>query len=125
MDTTQLLTQYANAAAVSTAINNHYGGGGCAFGGILSNAWTNYFNIKYNALGYPSAITPSPSTSVQFRIAAVKPKIIDTTSATSIFSSIDSFRSNLTATSASMTAINNLTDPTYGMLAGLNCKLFG
>jgi hypothetical protein len=59
------------------------------------------------------------------RIANVKSQINDTTIPASVFASIDSFRGQLNTVSSSLSGISTLTDPTYGMLAGLNCKLFG
>ena len=50
---------------------------------------------------------------------------INTTTAGSVFASIDQFRGVLNTVSTGMTSISSLTDPTYGMLAGLNCKIFG
>lgn len=90
MDTTQLLAQYANSGAVSSNVNGKYGAG-CAFGGVLANLWTNYFDKKYAILGYPS-IMVSRANTVQDRIKTTKPKIIDITISTSAFKSIDNFR---------------------------------
>ncbi len=58
------------------------------------------------------------------RLGAVTPTIIGA-GATSVFSSIDAFKLQLNYISGNMSSISSLTDPTYGMLAGLNCKLFG
>jgi hypothetical protein len=123
MDTTQLLTQEASAAAVISAVKTKYGTN-CAFATILGNTWTNYFTKKYTTLGFPTVKTQVAG-SVMYRIQQAQTQINDTTVAASVFSSIDSFRGTLNTVSAGLTNVQNLTDPTYGMLAGLNCKLFG
>ena len=122
MDTTQLLTQHANAAAVVTAVKSKYGAS-CAFATILGNTWTNYFTKKYTSLGFP-AVKTQVSGSVMYRIQQAQAQI-NTTTAGSVFASIDQFRGVLNTVSTGMTSISSLTDPTYGMLAGLNCKIFG
>jgi hypothetical protein len=123
MDTTQLLTLQASAAATNTAIRNKYGVS-CAFATVLGNAWTNYFNKKYTVLGFPTVKTQASGT-VMFRLQQSFPQINDTSNAASVFSSINSFKAVLNTANGNMTNIKNLTDPTYGMLAGLNCQLFG
>lgn len=60
-----------------------------------------------------------------YRIQQTQPKINDTTVAGSVFASVDSFRGVLNTVSTGLSSVQNLTDPTYGMLAGLNCQLFG
>lgn len=123
MDMTQLLTYYANAAATTSAINTKYTSG-CQFGTLMGNLWTNYFNQKYTVLGYPSALTSLAGT-VQDRIKTTQTQITDTSSASSVFSSINSFRALVDTVNTNLASIQSLTDPKYGMLAGLNCKLFG
>ena len=123
MDTTQLLTQEANAAAVTAAVKVKYGTN-CAFAGILANAWTNYFNNKYTILGYPTVKTQTAG-SVMYRLQQALPLINDTSNAGSVFKAIDSFRGVLNTANSSLSSIQTLTDPTYGVLAGLNCQIFG
>lgn len=122
MDTTQLLTQQATSAAVIAAVKSKYGTN-CAFASILGNTWTNYFSKKYSALGYPTVKT-QVSGSVMYRIQQAQGQI-NTTNAGSVFTNIDSFRGSLNSINNNLNSISNLTDPTYGMLAGLNCNLFG
>lgn len=132
MDTTQLLNQYTTAAGVSGAITGKYGAG-CAFANVLGNIWTNYFGIKKSILGCSTAATSaaavsagcSAGTNVQIRIKNAKTQITDTTSTTSVYYSIDQFRGIVNTVNTNLATIQSLTDPTYGMLAGLNCKLFG
>jgi hypothetical protein len=125
MDTTQILTQYTAAGQVTSDIQAKYGPT-CAFRTHLANAWTNYFSQKYSKIGYPASLSiPSPGTSLRSRIVTATPKIINTADATSIFSAITSFGTQVNNAKTSLSTIQNLTDPNYGMLAGLNCKLFG
>ena len=123
MDTTQLLTHQSSAANLITALNNRYTSG-CAFNTLLGNAWTNYFTIKYTNLGFPTAKTQVVG-SVMYRVQQLAPTINDTTNNASVFKSIDNFRTLLDTVNTNLASVNSLTDPTYGMLAGLNCKLFG
>jgi hypothetical protein len=123
MDTTQLLSQITSSTNVASAIQGKYGSS-CAFGTILSNTWTNYFNKKYTALGFPTAKT-QVSGSVMYRIQQSLTQINNTGNAASAFSAINSFKGVLNTANTSLASIQSLTDPTYGLLAGLNCKLFG
>lgn len=123
MDTTQLLSQITSSTNVASAIQGKYGSS-CAFGNILSNAWTNYFNKKYTALGYPTAMTQVSGT-VMYRIQQSLTQINNTGNTASVFSAINSFKGVLNSVNTSLNSIQSLTDPTYGLLAGLNCKLFG
>ena len=123
MDTTKILTREATAAAVIAAVKGKYGTS-CAFATILGNTWTNYFNKKYTTLGYPTVVTQL-TTTVMYRMKQAQDLINITSNSASVFASIDSFKASLTTISNNMNSINTLTDPNYGMLAGLNCKLFG
>lgn len=123
MDTTQLLTYPASSAALVTTLNNRYTAA-CAFNTLLGNAWTNYFHIKYVNLGFPKAKTQVVGT-VMYRLQQLAPTINDTTQNNSVYASIDNFRAVLNTVNTNLASVNSLTDPTYGMMAGLNCKLFG
>lgn len=123
MDTTQLLTLQSTALAVQNAIKTKYGAS-CSFASILSNSWVNYFSKKYTTLGFPT-VKVQTAGSVMYRIQQTVPQINDTTINGSVFSSINTFRGVLNTVNTGLSGIKNLTDPTYGMLVGLNCKLFG
>jgi hypothetical protein len=90
----------------------------------LNNTWANYFSQKYSTLGFPT-IKTQVAGSVMYRMEQTQDQINNTGVNTSVFSNIDSFRSVLNTVNAGLSTIQNLTDPTYGMLAGLNCRLFG
>jgi small basic protein len=74
-------------------------------------------------LGYPTVKTQVSGT-VMYRMQQAQ-AMINTTTAGSVFASIDSFRGVLNTVNSGLSSISTLTDPTYGMLAGLNCQLFG
>lgn len=113
MDTTSILNTvtYTSKANVLTALNNRYTAGGCStFNNEMANTWNNYYRIKSNAI---SAVA---------------------TRATTATSSINQFSANLTGTlNATLTnaqntlaaAASSVTDPKYGLIAGLNCRLIG
>ncbi len=123
MDTTQILTRHSNAAAVVSAVKGKYGAN-CAFATLLGNAWTNYFSKKYATLGFPTAVTQVAGT-VMHRVKQAQDIVNVSANSASVFASIDAFKASLNTISANMNSISTLTDPNYGMLAGLNCKLFG
>lgn len=123
MDSTQLLTYASSGANLVTKLDSRYTAS-CAFNALLGNVWDNYYTIKYTNLGFPTAKVQVAGT-VMYRVQQLIPTINDTTVATSVFKSINDFRSVLDTVNTNLAAVNSLTDPTYGMLAGLNCKLFG
>lgn len=123
MDSTQLLTYASSGANLVSKLDSRYTAS-CAFNALLGNVWTNYYSIKYTNLGFPTAKVQVVG-SVMYRVQQLIPTINDTTSASSVFKSINNFRSVLDTINTNLAAVNSLTDPTYGMLAGLNCKLFG
>ena len=59
------------------------------------------------------------------RINTVKPKIFGTATISHAFKIIDDFRASLDTINTNLNSIADLIDPKYGMLAGLNCKVFG
>ena len=71
------------------------------------------------------ALAVSGSADLTARIKQATTQINDTTVAASVFSSINNFETELTSVKSSFTTVQTLTDPKYGMMAGLNCKLFG
>jgi hypothetical protein len=124
MDATQLLSEQTLVTGVVSGIKSRYSAT-CAFANILGNAWNNYYSPKFTALGYPQVVATGSQQGVMLRVRNLLPTINDTTVATSAFKSIDDFKSRVNTISTNLATISSLTDPTYGMLAGLNCKLFG
>lgn len=118
MDTTQLLAQTASAAALKTALDGRYTST-CAFNPYLQNTWTNYFNKKFAVLGFPTVYIQTSGT-VMYRLSQSTSSISG-----SAFTNIDNFKTHLNTAKTGLSGIGDLTDPTYGMLAGLNCKIFG
>jgi hypothetical protein len=111
MDITSVLptTTYANKAAVLTALGNRYSG--CTtFNDDLANLWNNYYLPRTNAYAPINSRASTATTSVQTFTTCLTGKI------------------NTTLTNA-ITALNSaaatVTDPQYGLMAGLNCRLIG
>jgi len=85
----------------------------------LNNIWKNYYLVKANALGPDVQGVPSTS--------GVLPRLITTKGDIDLLvSTIDPalptiFKNILT----DLNDIDNIIDPNYGLIAGLNCKLMG
>jgi hypothetical protein len=109
MDTFQIFESYASQANVVSALNSRYSGCTSLNNG-LSNLWANYYNIKTASLnGVKSRITTAQGsvTTLTGYIAV---------NLTSLFNTV---KSNLLGT------LSTVTDPKYGLIAGLNCRVFG
>jgi hypothetical protein len=98
------MTRYTSAAGCTT------------FASDLGNLWQNYYLVKQQRIG----------NSINTVINSVYDR------ANSLTASINTFKSSLTTLStaqssvnSSLGSLNNLLDPQYGMLGGLNCKVFG
>lgn len=88
---------------------------------MLENVWTNYYvykNGKYGPTDTGSAGT------VLGRAELVNTAILSTSTG-GVFYSLDLMGTLFSGIVTAMTAIQPLVDPKYGLLAGLNCKLFG
>lgn len=59
------------------------------------------------------------------RIKIATDFITNTANTGSVFTALNQFNSQLTSVKSALSGIQTLTDPKYGMLSGLNCKLFG
>lgn len=59
------------------------------------------------------------------RIVIATNSITNTANAASVFTALNNFNADLTSIKTTLNGIQTLTDPKYGMLSGLNCKLFG
>ena len=114
LDTTSIFANYANGAAVSTDIQGRYGNNaGCnAFATDLSNVWTNYYNPKLTAIGS------------SFKSVGVH-NAVNTLDITTFQGDLSTLDGSLSGVNATINSLNSLLDTRYGMLGGLNCKLFG
>jgi len=109
MDTTSVLSSYTAKASLLSDLNSRYSG--CTnFNNDLSNTWDNYYKIKKNSF--------SPITT---RVNTAEASV--TTYANTITSTIQPTFTN--AINALKAASATVTDPQYGLVAGLNCKLIG
>lgn len=108
MDSQDIMNTYAGT--FGTDIGNRYPGTGCnQFISHLTNTFNNYYNIKnvkYNLL-------KTRSTTAATAINAYK------TSITNVGAAFDSVISSFETTA------DSIFDPTYGIIAGLNCAIFG
>ena len=91
----------------------------CSFATKLNNVWTNYYQVKLNALGPTVGATASTS-GVYPRIKTVESDVSTLNSTVdpalaSVFSNINS----------NLASISSVTDPVFGVLGGTNCTLIG
>jgi hypothetical protein len=89
----------------------------------MSNLWTHYYSIKNTALG-PTA-TASTGSGVLRRALTAEATIRDNGTSTGLFFNIYRVTTLFSNVRTSLNSVSALADPTYGLLAGLNCKLFG
>jgi len=122
MDSTMLQTIINNNSTLSGLLNTRYGSS-CTFNTKLSNIWNNYYLVKNPLLG--PADTGSTAT-VLGRTLTAQANIISTGSG-GVFLALNNMTSIFTTINNTLTSsgISTLTDPNYGLLAGLNCLLFG
>lgn len=92
MDTSQLFTLRGTKTDIQNDLIARYGAG-CVFATTMGNIWQNYYDKRYTILGYPNVVGPSPAGSVKNRLSTLTTAITDTTVATSVFKSLDNFRS--------------------------------
>lgn len=108
MDTASIFASYTSAATVQSNLNTRYPS--CTtFTGDLSNVWNNFYYKKITALTPVGTRASTATTSVSTFTANMS----------NIVNVFNSLQSSLASTAASVT------DPTYGFVAGLNCRLFG
>ena len=109
MDTTSVLTGYTEKATLLSDLDSRYSG--CTtFNTDLSNIWFNYYQIKQQAFTPITARVATADTSLN----AYANTIINTIQPTFV-NAINSLK----------TTAESVTDPKYGMIAGLNCRLIG
>lgn len=88
----------------------------------MTNVWTKYYSVKNTALG------PTASAGVGsgvLRRASDAEASIRSTSTPGLFYSMNLLDTKLTSIKTAMNSISALIDPTTGLVAGLNCLLFG
>ena len=119
MDSSEVLYRYINiATSLPTDLSLRYGSI-CSFNTKLNNVWTKYYRTKLTALG-PTVGATTSSTGVYPRAQTVK-NDINTLNSTVIPALPNTF----TAINNNLAGISALTDPVYGLVAGLNCSLVG
>jgi len=113
MDSYQLETIITTGANLGTALTTRYTAGCSTFITGMSNIWTNYYVAKATILsGVLSRATTVTNTITSTGAGGLNQAL---TTMGTLFSSINS----------SLSSIATLTDPTYGLIAGLNCLVFG
>lgn len=78
--------------------------------------WASYYYTKQQLIG--NSIN-TVATSVYGRASALTPDI------NAFKASLTTLNTAQTSVNSSLSSLNNLLDPQYGMLGGLNCKVFG
>lgn len=125
MDTYELFYNNASGAAVATSLATRYGAvGACGtFNSDLGNVWTNYYTVLKTMIGAPIAAGSGNAAAGTGVYARAK------TAQTSTTTLIGYVNTNITTlfsnTMTSVTSLTSILDPTYGVIAGLNCRLFG
>lgn len=114
LDVASIFASSANGAAVTTSINGRYGNNaGCAtFASNMGNIWTNFYNPKQQAIGSSFLNAGVYSSVNSLNIATFQGNLATLDGA-------------LTGVSPTINSLNTLLDTKYGMLGGLNCRLFG
>ena len=120
MDSSSLET-IITTGNINTELNGRYGTT-CTFNTPLSNIWTNYYNIKRTVLGGPNGAT-TPGTVLK---RATDAKLaIESTASGGVFAALNTMNTIFTNFNTSLSSINRLIDARTGLIAGLNCHLFG
>ena len=83
--------------------------------------WTNYYTVKNTKLG------PADAAGTGSVLARSEQALTDTngTGASTVFTNVDNMNTYIDTVEANLVAIANITDPQYGLMVGLNCKVFG
>ena len=120
MDSTKLNT-IITTGNILTVLNGRYSAS-CTFNAPMTNIWTKYYNVRNTALGPTDT---AGSGSGVLRRALDAQAAITNTASPGLFYSMNQLNAKISSINSSMVAINSLTDPTTGLIAGLNCLLFG
>ena len=120
MDTGSLSNYYyKNGGSIFLQDLNSRYTSSCSFNNELNNIWTNYYLVKARALG-PDVQGNRSTAGVLPRVRAVGADV------DLLVNSIDPALPNVFNTIlADLGYISDLLDPSYGLIAGLNCKLMG
>ena len=101
----------AGADVQVTLMTRYNGGGDCdTFAGEMKNVWDNFYSVKdtqWNG-GINSRLSTADSSVSTY-----------SSSVTGVGTQFDTTLAGLNSVSSS------ITDPTYGLIAGLNCRIFG
>jgi hypothetical protein len=109
MDTTSTLNGYSSKATLLSDLGTRYPG--CStFNSDLSNTWNNYYSIKKSAYAPVNSRASTANTNVN-------------TFTTDLTGTLNTTFSNAQSSLSSVSS--TVTDPQYGLIAGLNCKLIG
>jgi hypothetical protein len=119
LDISQALGTYTSSATLFNDLNTRYPGCNAGFNTDLKNIWVNYFQVKATALGTP-VNSVIPATGVLPRAKTAQTSINNLVS--SVSTPLTDIMNNVTT---NLNSISTLIDPNYGVLAGLNCSLFG
>lgn len=119
MDSSETLFRYMNTAnSIPGDLATRYGSS-CTFNTRLNNVWNNYYKLKTTALG-PTISGTASTSGVYPRGKTVESDI------TTLNSTVDPGLTNLFANvNTNLAGINNLLDPTFGVIAGFNCTVLG
>lgn len=114
MDSQSILEVIDGAGSdVATILKARYSGGGdCdTWADEMKNVWDNFYSIK----------------DTQFNTNGINGRLSTADSSVSTYSaSVTSVGSQFDTTLAGLATISSsITDPTYGLIAGLNCRIFG
>jgi len=114
LDVADIFSGAANGAAVTTDINGRYGNNaGCAtFANDMGNLWTNFYNLRQQAIGS------------SFQNAGIYSSVNSLNVAT-FQGDLATLDGALAGVNTTINSLNSLLDTQYGMLGGLNCRLFG
>lgn len=88
----------------------------------LTNVWYNYYDRRRTILGGPASV--ATDNTVMGRMLSAKAQII-ATSGGGVFEALNEMSTLFSNINTNLASIVALTDPNYGLLAGLNCKIFG
>ena len=120
MDSTLLATSITTAN-INTHLNSRYGGT-CGFNTPMTNIWTNYYTVKNTALGPTD--TAGSGSGVYRRALDVQATTINTVNP-GLFYSMNQLDVRIQSINSTLSSISSLTDANTGLIAGLNCLLFG
>lgn len=120
MDSSSLET-IITTGNINTELTTRYGGT-CTFNTPLTNVWTNYYAPRATSLGGPNGAATAGT--VLKRATDANAQVISSSSP-GVIASLNTIDGLFTTFQTTLSAINPLVNPTTGLVAGLNCVLFG